>query len=463
MLGVLRRVGAFLAIWTTAAIAAGPAALVDETLPNGVRVIAASVRTTGGEAKLVEHVAVSAFYEVGIIHEPAGLTQAAHLVEHLVCYGATASFKAGESFAALSALGMTNAETLGDHTRFDLAGPPDKLDELLRIEAERLTSVRFTPELVAQERPRIDMELKTVEGVRSPPLLKFALMAATQGWRHGKDFAPVRDSFASLDLKALEAFHARYYRPDRLTLVIVGGVEPARALELARARFGVLKNPEQAPAGAALDEPIKPVAVEMRWNARSEAAILAATAPESPRDRVALSLIGQIAMQRLVGHAEMDKAAKFRLTTMPSWPVGALPIFAYGTIEKTGSARAFAEHAGRALSDPLTDHELQMLRAMLMSYRTTITPSDARIQQGLDFIQKQRGDDPAKARALVVGQEAINVGMWRRWLGKTPENTIENLDKLSDAQWRQIHAAGTAKNRLTLTRLIPEAAPAQPR
>ena len=86
----------------------------------------------------VEQVAVEAFYEVGLVHEPAGMAQAAHLLEHLVCNAATASYKAGESMAWLNSVGLANAETMPDWTHYDYMVPADKLERIFQIEAERL-------------------------------------------------------------------------------------------------------------------------------------------------------------------------------------------------------------------------------------------------------------------------------------------------------------------------------------
>src|SRR5687768_8479641 len=76
-----------------------------DRLENGVKVLMHPVPG-------VKQVAVEAFYDVGLIHEPEGMPQAAHLLEHLVCNAATTGYKAGESMKLLNQFGMANAETM---------------------------------------------------------------------------------------------------------------------------------------------------------------------------------------------------------------------------------------------------------------------------------------------------------------------------------------------------------------
>src|ERR1043165_5401350 len=87
----------------------------EKELENGARVIVMEVQGA-------PRIALEAFYDVGVVDGPAGLTQAAHLVEHAVCMGATGQDPEnapGAAWQRLSARGMINAETLGDFTHYD--------------------------------------------------------------------------------------------------------------------------------------------------------------------------------------------------------------------------------------------------------------------------------------------------------------------------------------------------------
>src|SRR5690242_11583165 len=72
-------------------------------LGNGVTLLLYPVKGT-------DRVAIETFYRVGFLNEPKGFPQAAHLVEHLVCYSATASYRRHQSFDLFAQKGMINAE-----------------------------------------------------------------------------------------------------------------------------------------------------------------------------------------------------------------------------------------------------------------------------------------------------------------------------------------------------------------
>jgi hypothetical protein len=303
-------------------------------LDNGVRIVAIPV---AGATR----VAVEVVHHVGSLHEPAGMPQTAHLVEHLVCFGATGSLKQGEAFATGTARGSTNAETLADVTRYEHEAPAADLERILRLEADRLRAVAFTPELLAQEAPRIDQEFAFVEASPMAPLLKYAFVAAPQAWFHARSEAALSAAVGAYDLAIVSAWQRQWYRPETTTIVMVGGFDEAAAVALARATLGQVPRGQQPPA--ALDYTRVPRRSSVKWTSRHKAVIVAFEPPPDPVDRLTLTVLSEVVLEQLARDPQVQRLALVTMTSNRSWPVGVgdgagLPLFLYATVRPDADA-----------------------------------------------------------------------------------------------------------------------------
>jgi zinc protease len=180
------------------------------------------------------------YYPVGSVNEPAGKTGLAHFVEHMLFKG-TERFPKGQiDRLAFIAAGQSNAETGEDFTHYWFSFPSDRWELALAIEADRMQGATFDPREVEAERHvigeerardldsplgRLDQTHLAVTYLRHPyrnPIL---------GWP---------DDLASITVADLRDFYERHYRPDGAVLVVVGDVEPDRALDRIAAHFGAL-------------------------------------------------------------------------------------------------------------------------------------------------------------------------------------------------------------------------------
>ncbi len=107
-------------------------------------------------------VALESFYGAGFIHEPRGKPHISHVVEHMVVRCPTRSYKPNESFELLQNKGMVNAETLATFVHYDYILPSQDLELALKIESERLTSIKFSQEILKQEIPKCLQEIQFV-------------------------------------------------------------------------------------------------------------------------------------------------------------------------------------------------------------------------------------------------------------------------------------------------------------
>ena len=115
------------------------------TLKNGMKVVVIE----HNRAPVVTHMV---WYKVGGADEPPGKSGIAHFLEHLMFKG-TKSLGPGK-FSQIVANngGRENAFTSQDYTGYFQNVAKDRLETVMRIEADRMTNLVLTDELVNPER-----------------------------------------------------------------------------------------------------------------------------------------------------------------------------------------------------------------------------------------------------------------------------------------------------------------------
>ncbi|QDX26562.1 insulinase family protein [Sphingomonas suaedae] len=247
------------------------------TLPNGLRY---AVRKNGVPPG---QVAVRLRMDVGSLMEQESEKGFAHLLEHLSFRGSS-KIPDGESKRVWQRLGVTfgsdsNASTTPLSTTYKLDLPDAKessLDQSLFILADMMAAPAITPAMLAAERPVVLAEQRE----RLRPEVRFE-EAQRQLLFAGQRFAerPVIGTVETLNgatADSVKAFHQRWYRPERATLIIVGDLDPDLFERLIVKNFAGWKgegpNPETPdfgkpdptkPKSAAIVEPTLPPVVSM--------------------------------------------------------------------------------------------------------------------------------------------------------------------------------------------------------
>lgn len=385
------------------------------TLDNGIRVV---VSPRAG----VDAIVVIAAYDVGSVDDPLGLPQGAHLVEHLRCTAATATHPAGASFARLNAVGSANAETLASMTYYDFLVPPDALEEVLAVEAERLSSLRVTPEDLAREIPRVTAEVDAVVARSTAFLGKFALMAALQGWVHDTSAGPVRTGLEHVRVDDLGPVLARH-QPSTLTLVLAGAVDLRSIRPRLDATLGALPAGDP-PGRAPIDWDAQPPTRRMTWDVDARVVVVACPPPADPVDpddpddpdgpdgpggrsgRAVLSALGGVAYALCHGIPGVGGLH----VSGPTAPVGPLPFHVLAVLDADAEIDAVTEQI----------HErLDTLIEQAPAYRGQLAAQLARAPEiGDDQLRgigrrlaAQRGMPEQEAIALVLGNVALQALM----------------------------------------------------
>ena len=244
-----------------AALAAGAAlgetpgpAIADFTLSNGLELVVIPDHRVPVVTQMV-------WYKVGSAEETPGKSGLAHFLEHLMFKG-TAKNPMGRFQLVVARMGgQNNAFTSYDYTAFFERVPADKLKTVMEFEADRMTGLQLTDQVVLPEREVILEEWNQRVGNNPRARLGEQIDAAlflnhpygrpVIGWRHEMEQLSRDDAIG---------FYRRFYAPNNAVVVVAGDVEPQAARELAEATYGQLARHDNIRPRQRPQEP-PPVAV----------------------------------------------------------------------------------------------------------------------------------------------------------------------------------------------------------
>ena len=206
------------------------------SLENGLDVVLDPIpgRTT---------VAVVVAVDAGRRDQPDGWTGLAHLTEHLLFQGTPAA--PGETITRLERLGASqiNGETGNDFTRYYEVVPAARLEETLWLEAERFAhGLDGLDEAGVNAQRRVldrERDVRTYGRAEVWDLVDEILYP--EGHPYSRATEVASDVHAAR-LRDVRWFFQRYYAPDRLTLSISGGFDPAEVRPWIERYFGPLRR-----------------------------------------------------------------------------------------------------------------------------------------------------------------------------------------------------------------------------
>jgi len=208
-------------------------------LDNGMQVVVVQ----DSRAPVVQHMV---WYKAGSADEPVGSSGVAHFLEHLL-FKATDTLKDGEFSATVAANGgRDNAFTSYDYTAYFQRVAADRLELMMRMEADRMRNINFTDQNVATERDVI-LEERNQRTDSNPRALFSEQMNAAQylNHRYGVPIIGWRHEMETLDKADALGFYDTYYYPNNAILVVSGDVDPDEVKALADTYYGVIPaNPD---------------------------------------------------------------------------------------------------------------------------------------------------------------------------------------------------------------------------
>ncbi len=218
------------------------------TLDNGLEVVV----IPNHRAPIVTHML---WYKVGAADEPPGKSGIAHFLEHLMFKG-TETLGPGE-FSAIIARngGQENAFTSYDYTAYYQTVAKDRLAIMMQHEADRMTGLVLSDEVVLPERDVILEERRSrvdnspgsqlSEMVRAALYLNHPYRIPVIGWEHEMRGLTTEDAID---------FYRRWYAPNNAVLIVAGDVTADDVRPLAEATYGKIE-PREVPVRQRLLEP----------------------------------------------------------------------------------------------------------------------------------------------------------------------------------------------------------------
>lgn len=198
------------------------------TLPNGLRYAVRKNGVPPGQVAVRLHIAV------GSLMEEESEKGFAHLLEHLSFRGSS-KVPDGESKRVWQRLGVTfgsdsNASTTPISTTYKLDLPnanESSLDQSMMILADMMAAPNITTQSLTLERPVVLAEQREALGPEERfDDLRRRLFFAGQRFADRPVIGTVQ-TLTGATADSVRAFHQRWYRPERATLVIVGDLDPA--------------------------------------------------------------------------------------------------------------------------------------------------------------------------------------------------------------------------------------------
>jgi zinc protease len=233
--------------------AAAAARPVQFTLPNGLTLIVKPDRRAPTAVHML-------WVRVGAMDEVDGTSGVAHLLEHMLFKG-TATTGPGEFSRRVAAMGgRENAFTGRDFTGYHQQIPSSRLEEVMRLEADRFANNRWPDDEFRRELEVVKEE-RRMRIEDSPRAMLYEVISGTAFLA-----SPYRRPISGWmsDLEAMTAqdareFYQRWYVPANAAVVVAGDVDPQEVLRLAQRHYGTIparalpaRKPRTEPAQAGI-------------------------------------------------------------------------------------------------------------------------------------------------------------------------------------------------------------------
>ena len=202
------------------------------TLSNGLEVVVIPDHRT----PVVTHML---WYKVGSADETPGKSGLAHFLEHLMFKG-TAKNPAGRFSQVVATIGgQENAFTAADYTGYFQRVPRDKLQDMMEFEADRMTGLALTDEVVRPEL-NVVLEEQNMRVANNPAARLGEQMDAALYLNHpyGRPVIGWRHEIEQLNRDGALEFYRRFYTPNNAILVVAGDVTPEEVRTLAQETYG---------------------------------------------------------------------------------------------------------------------------------------------------------------------------------------------------------------------------------
>jgi zinc protease len=188
------------------------------------------------------------WYRNGSADDPRGKSGIAHFLEHLMFKG-THTHAQGEFSHLVAELGgQENAFTSYDYTAYFQRVAREHLGVMMSFEADRMTGLTLTDEVVSPERDVVLEERRMRSDTDPAAQLDEAMSAAL--FTHHSYGVPIigwSHEIQTLDRHDALDYYRRFYTPENAILVVAGDIEAPEVEALARETYGKIPARGEAP------------------------------------------------------------------------------------------------------------------------------------------------------------------------------------------------------------------------
>jgi zinc protease len=182
-------------------------------------------------------VVADVWVSAGSVEESKYASGMAHFLEHMIFKG-TAKLPAGVFDHNIENQGgVSNAATSYDYAHYSITSAAIHLEQVLPQLAEMLLNAAIPDEELERERDVVLEEIRSYHDDPDWVGYQHLVKSIYQQHPYGRSILGSESDVAQHSSDSMRCFHRTYYRPENMTVVIVGGIAVAPALELVQNTF----------------------------------------------------------------------------------------------------------------------------------------------------------------------------------------------------------------------------------
>lgn len=210
--------------------------VVKYTLPNGLTVLLHADNS-------LPLISYHTWYKVGSRDEYAGVTGAAHMLEHMMFKGSK-KFPGNDYDRILHENGIiNNAFTSYDYTGFYQSLPSSKLDLMMQLEVDRMSQLLLREEDLKIEREVVKEERRwRVDNNPVMALFELTMSTVFKVHNYKNPVIGTMEDITNFNVGTLRKFYETYYVPNNAVLVIAGDIRVPEVKRLIEKYYGPLQR-----------------------------------------------------------------------------------------------------------------------------------------------------------------------------------------------------------------------------
>ncbi len=224
-----------------------PPVLSQSTFPASLTVLDNGLTVIHQHTPAMPVAAVDVWVKAGAIAEPDEWTGMAHFLEHMIFKGTKRLPPGSFDLAIEGRGGMTNAATSYDYAHYFITTAAQHLDDTLPYLAELLLYAAIPDDEFGRERQVVLEEIN--QSYDDPDWLAFQSLneMVYQCHPYGRPILGTAETLMARSPAEMRRFHRAHYQPQNMTVVVVGDVPNAAAIDLVSRTFQPFASPLDCP------------------------------------------------------------------------------------------------------------------------------------------------------------------------------------------------------------------------